>query len=120
MDIDEERGVAVQRELDDGTLFLPCDVRDIPALTAVLAAAAERFWPVRVLVNNAADDRRYRVEDFDVALWTDRMASTYGTTSSPRRRWRRACATPAAVRSSTDEQPTSSPGPLWTRRRLPD
>jgi D-xylose 1-dehydrogenase len=74
VDIDTERGTALQRELGDDTLFLPCDVRDIPALTAALDSAAERFGPVRVLVNNAADDRRYRVEDFDVALWDDRMA----------------------------------------------
>lgn len=74
VDIDEERGASLQRELGDDTLFLPCDVRDIPALTCALASAAERFGPVRVLVNNAADDRRYRVDDFDVALWDDRMA----------------------------------------------
>lgn len=73
-DVDRERGEALQRELGDDTLFLPCDVRDIPALQAAIAGAAERFGPVRVLVNNAADDRRYRVEEFDVALWDDRMA----------------------------------------------
>jgi NAD(P)-dependent dehydrogenase (short-subunit alcohol dehydrogenase family) len=74
VDIDEERGAALQRELGDDTLFRPCDVRDIPALQAALAEAADRFGPVRVLVNNAADDRRYRVDEFDVALWDDRMA----------------------------------------------
>ena len=73
-DVDRERGAALQRELGDDTLFLPCDVRDIPALRAAIARAAETFGPVRVLVNNAADDRRYRVEEFDVALWDDRMA----------------------------------------------
>jgi NAD(P)-dependent dehydrogenase (short-subunit alcohol dehydrogenase family) len=73
-DVDRERGEALQRELGDDTLFLPCDVRDIPALRAAIARAAEVFGPVRTLVNNAADDRRYRVEEFDVALWDDRMA----------------------------------------------
>jgi NAD(P)-dependent dehydrogenase (short-subunit alcohol dehydrogenase family) len=74
VDIDRERGEALQRELGDETLFLPCDVRDVPALTGALARTADRFGPIRVLVNNAADDRRYKVEEFDVAMWDDRMA----------------------------------------------
>ena len=74
VDVDRERGEALHRELGDDTLFLACDVRDIPALQAAIARSAERFGPVRVLVNNAADDRRDRVEEFDVALWDDRMA----------------------------------------------
>lgn len=53
---------------------MPCDVRDVPALSGALAAAADRFGPVRVLVNNAADDRRYPVSDFAVARWDGRMA----------------------------------------------
>jgi NAD(P)-dependent dehydrogenase (short-subunit alcohol dehydrogenase family) len=74
VDVDRERGEALRRELGDDTLFLPCDVRDIPALTDALATTADRLGPIRVLVNNAADDRRYRVDEFDVALWDDRMA----------------------------------------------
>jgi D-xylose 1-dehydrogenase len=74
VDIDGDRGTALQRELGENTLFRPCDVRDIPNLQSALAAAADRFGPVRVLVNNAADDRRHRVDEFDVALWDDRMA----------------------------------------------
>jgi NAD(P)-dependent dehydrogenase (short-subunit alcohol dehydrogenase family) len=74
VDVDRERGDALQRELGGDTLFLPCDVRDVDALTDTLARSAERFGPIRVLVNNAADDRRYKVEEFDVALWDDRMA----------------------------------------------
>lgn len=38
VDIDEDRGAALQRELGEDTLFRPCDVRDIPALRAALAA----------------------------------------------------------------------------------
>jgi D-xylose 1-dehydrogenase len=74
VDIDRGHGEALQRELGDDTLFLPCDVREVPALREAIARTAERFGPIRVLVNNAADDRRYRVEEFDVALWDDRMA----------------------------------------------
>ncbi|MGI5131129.1 SDR family NAD(P)-dependent oxidoreductase [Pseudonocardia sp. CA-107938] len=74
VDVDRERGGALEDELGEDTLFLPCDVRDVPALQDAIARAAERFGPVRILVNNAADDRRHRVEEFDVALWDDRMA----------------------------------------------
>jgi NAD(P)-dependent dehydrogenase (short-subunit alcohol dehydrogenase family) len=74
VDVDHERGAALQRELGDDALFLSCDVRDVPALRDAIARTADRFGPVRILVNNAADDRRHRVEEFDVALWDDRMA----------------------------------------------
>ena len=74
VDVDRERGEALHRELGDATLFLPCDVRDIPALRAAIARTSEVFGPVRVLVNNAADDRRDRVDEFDVELWDDRIA----------------------------------------------
>jgi NAD(P)-dependent dehydrogenase (short-subunit alcohol dehydrogenase family) len=72
VDVDVERGTALQREV--GAVFVPCDVRDVPALQEALARSAERLGPIRVLVNNAADDRRYKVMQFDTALWDDRMA----------------------------------------------
>src|SRR5689334_1605434 len=72
VDVDVTRGTALARELD--CLFLPADVRDVSGLQSAIRAAAERLGPIEVLVNNAADDRRHRVEDFDAALWDDRMA----------------------------------------------
>jgi NAD(P)-dependent dehydrogenase (short-subunit alcohol dehydrogenase family) len=72
VDVDVARGTALADELD--CLFLPADVRDVAAVRDAIQVAASRLGPVGVLVNNAADDRRYRVEDFDVALWDDRMA----------------------------------------------
>lgn len=76
VDVDVERGELLQRELGavGEVVFLPCDVRDIPALQGAIAEVARTLGPIQVLVNNAADDRRHRVEDFDVALWDDRMA----------------------------------------------
>jgi D-xylose 1-dehydrogenase len=76
VDVDVERGDLLQRELEavGETVFLPCDVRDIPALQGAIAGVARTLGPIQVLVNNAADDRRHRVQDFDVALWDDRMA----------------------------------------------
>jgi NAD(P)-dependent dehydrogenase (short-subunit alcohol dehydrogenase family) len=50
-------------------LFLPCDVTDVAALQAAMAAAAEAHGPITVLVNNAANDARHPVEGYDVAAW---------------------------------------------------
>src|SRR5262245_50923773 len=38
-------------------LFLPADLRDVPALRAAVADARARLGPIRVLVNNAAHDQ---------------------------------------------------------------
>ncbi|GAA3573531.1 SDR family oxidoreductase [Microlunatus spumicola] len=77
VDVDVERGRELERRLVDGgadVWFAPCDVRDVPALQAAIAETAERLGPVRVLVNNAANDHRDRVAETDVALWDDRIA----------------------------------------------
>jgi D-xylose 1-dehydrogenase len=77
VDVDEARGRALEdRLLADGrrVRFAPCDVRDVPALRAAIAATSERLGPIRVLVNNAANDHRDAVADVDEALWDDRMA----------------------------------------------
>ncbi len=55
-------------------LFLPCDVRDIPMLTACIAAVRERLGPISVLINNAASDDRHRLEELTPAQWDERMA----------------------------------------------
>jgi D-xylose 1-dehydrogenase len=77
VDVDEDRGRALEQTLrDDGheVLFLPCDVRDVPALQAAIATTADRLGPIRVLVNNAANDHRDKVAEMDTALWDDRIA----------------------------------------------
>ena len=52
-DIDEEGGRALADELGDGALFLPTDVRDDQQIEAFVAAAAQRFGGVDILVNLA-------------------------------------------------------------------
>ncbi len=54
-------------------LFLPLDLRDIPALQRAVATVGEQLGPVSVLLNNAAHDERHRVEDVTVEFWEDRM-----------------------------------------------
>jgi NAD(P)-dependent dehydrogenase (short-subunit alcohol dehydrogenase family) len=55
-------------------LYLPCDLTDVPALRASIAAAAASLGPLQVLVNNAASDDRHRLEDVTPEYWDERMA----------------------------------------------
>jgi D-xylose 1-dehydrogenase len=44
-------------------LFLPCDVTDVAMLRKTIACASEEIGTIGVLINNAANDRRHRLED---------------------------------------------------------
>ena len=74
LDIDRARGDALQSDLGDGALFVPCDVTDIPALQAAIAMVRERFGPIDVLINNAAHDERHDTLSVTEAYWDNRMA----------------------------------------------
>jgi NAD(P)-dependent dehydrogenase (short-subunit alcohol dehydrogenase family) len=67
VDVDTDAGAALAAET--GALFLPVDVTDVPALRAAIGEASDRLGPIRVLVNNAANDTRRPVDDIDVAAW---------------------------------------------------
>src|SRR5262249_17525758 len=54
--------------------FLPCDLRDIPALQSTIAEVKARLGPIRVLVNNAAHDERHAIERVTPEYWDDRFA----------------------------------------------
>ncbi len=68
LDIDTAAGEALAAETA-GTVFLRCDMLDIAALQAAIATAARQFGPIGVLVNNAANDDRRKVEEVDPAYW---------------------------------------------------
>ena len=51
-----------------------CDLHDIAALRASIAAAAKHLGPITVLVNNAANDQRHRFEDVTPEYWDERLA----------------------------------------------
>lgn len=65
---------AITAEGYPAPLFLPCNLKDIPALKAAIATAAETNGPISVLVNNAGNDDRHRTEDVTVDYWDDRIA----------------------------------------------
>jgi galactose dehydrogenase len=50
-------------------LFIPCDITDVAALRGAIEQAAAAHGPVRVLVNNAANDERHTLEDVTEEYW---------------------------------------------------
>ena len=69
LDIQDDAGRALAEELGARALYLHADVTDIPALWAAIEEAADRLGPIRVLVNNAANDRREDVDDVTAEGW---------------------------------------------------
>jgi NAD(P)-dependent dehydrogenase (short-subunit alcohol dehydrogenase family) len=56
-------------------LYLPCDLKDIPALQAAIAAVGRQLGPITILVNNAANDQRHDYQEVTVEYWDERMAT---------------------------------------------
>lgn len=73
VDLQTQAGEALAERL--ATLDLPrplcltCDVTDIAALQAAIAAARDALGPIGVLVNNAANDQRHKIDDVTVEYW---------------------------------------------------
>lgn len=65
---------AMEQATGHRPLFLPCDITDIPALEATLAAAAAANGPITVLVNNAANDQRHLTEETTEAFFDQSIA----------------------------------------------
>jgi NAD(P)-dependent dehydrogenase (short-subunit alcohol dehydrogenase family) len=72
IDIAREAGEALARELADSRnapLFVAADLTDIAQVEGAIAAVRERFGPIRVLLNNAANDQRHTIEDTTPESW---------------------------------------------------
>ncbi|MEJ8814552.1 SDR family oxidoreductase [Variovorax ureilyticus] len=73
IDIDAASGAALAERLADGArhapLFVDADLTDIAALEAAIDAVRGRHGPIAVLLNNAANDRRHRIEDTTPESW---------------------------------------------------
>jgi NAD(P)-dependent dehydrogenase (short-subunit alcohol dehydrogenase family) len=54
--------------------FIEADLRDVAKLQAAVELVGRADGPIRVLVNNAANDDRHRVEAVSVDYWDERMA----------------------------------------------
>jgi NAD(P)-dependent dehydrogenase (short-subunit alcohol dehydrogenase family) len=74
VDVADAPAQALARELGSDVRYFRCDVRDIAALRATLASAAQALGVVRVLVNNAARDDRHAEADVTPEYWDDALA----------------------------------------------
>ena len=55
--------------------FVSADLKDLHPLKATLESIQERVGPIKVLVNNAANDERHEMEDMTPEFWRDRLAT---------------------------------------------
>lgn len=68
LDIQDDAGRALAKSLP-GSLFLPCDLTVAESIVRAAADVKAALGPVRVLVNNAANDDRKFPDDIDAAYW---------------------------------------------------
>lgn len=78
VDIARDASEALCRELAEAglpkPLFRTCDLRDIPAFQQTIAELQGELGDFDVLVNNAANDERHKLEDVSLEYWNDRIA----------------------------------------------
>jgi D-xylose 1-dehydrogenase len=74
LDLDTQRGEALQAELGEAVRFLPCDVTDIDGLKAAIGAVRDTLGPIDCLINNAAHDERHETLEVTETYWDGRMA----------------------------------------------
>jgi NAD(P)-dependent dehydrogenase (short-subunit alcohol dehydrogenase family) len=55
--------------------FVYADLREVQSLKATIESICRRVGPVRVLVNNAANDERHQLEEITPEYWRDRLAT---------------------------------------------
>jgi NAD(P)-dependent dehydrogenase (short-subunit alcohol dehydrogenase family) len=69
LDVDVDAGAALAAELGADAHFLACDLTDVAALRTAVREAESRLGPIRALVNNAANDQRFALEDITPEQW---------------------------------------------------
>jgi len=72
VDIDAAAATALATTLAGGRtapLFVEADLTDIDALRAAIDTVRQRFGPIAVLLNNAANDRRHTIDETTPQSW---------------------------------------------------
>lgn len=77
LDLQMEAGAELVRRLGatnaEAPVFYGCDLTDMHALRRILAEIEDRFGAVNVLVNNAGNDTRHRLDEVTPELWDSLM-----------------------------------------------
>jgi NAD(P)-dependent dehydrogenase (short-subunit alcohol dehydrogenase family) len=77
VDVLEAEGEALVARLADASIapvFAPCDITDSANYSDQITQLIERLGGCDVLVNNAANDDRHKLEDVTPAYWDERIA----------------------------------------------
>ena len=74
LDVAETESKALVSKLGNGVQFLKCDLTNVDSLRASFSEIEKQAGPVAVLVNNAANDDRHKLEDVTPAYWEQRLA----------------------------------------------
>ena len=72
-DVNEESSRGLCDQLGGAAKFQKCDLTNLDVLKASIAQVESVAGPISVLVNNAANDDRHKVEDVTPAYWDNRM-----------------------------------------------
>jgi D-xylose 1-dehydrogenase len=72
-DVNEESSQGLCDQLGGAAKFHKCDLTNLDVLKASIAQVESVAGPISVLVNNAANDDRHKVEDVTPAYWDNRM-----------------------------------------------
>jgi len=75
LDLDAGASTALVEGIDGTVDYEICDLRDIDAMKAGLAALKAKLGPASVLVNNAARDDRHDWRDVTPEYWDERQAT---------------------------------------------
>ena len=79
LDLDADASNDLVARLSPGAKIIPefvsVDLKDLHTLIANVESLQERVGPVRVLVNNAANDERHTMEAVTPEFWRDRLAT---------------------------------------------
>ena len=75
LDRDADSAAALKADTDGSVDYEICDLCDIEALRAGIAARAQRHGPATVLANNAARDDRHKWQDVTPEYWDERQAT---------------------------------------------
>jgi NAD(P)-dependent dehydrogenase (short-subunit alcohol dehydrogenase family) len=81
--------------------FVHADLRDLHLLKGTIESIQRRAGPVKILVNNAANDERHEMEEITPEYWRDRLATNLDHYFFVSRVWLRPWRPPAVDRSST-------------------
>ncbi len=68
----------IQKETRKAPLFIACDLRNIEALQEAIEIVRIELGDIRVLINNAGNDDRHKMEQVTPEYWDDRIAVNRG------------------------------------------